>query len=1724
MYGGGGDDEYYNEGYGYGEELHDGGEQGMQEEEVYDAVGPPPEGMWVEHSTLAYSNRAVTVLEYDSNLEALWAGYDDGRVSAFAMTRTSVAGADGAEDYDALQPERYSSFVSSEDGVASPIVQLVPLASCVASVSRTSIRMHTLGGLTLVRLGTVPQPTEAAATTTPTEVTFTCATALRPSQALLTAGNVGPTHIVAGTSASVAYAYDLEAYAGEPLLEYDVGSAATCVRASDTHLAVAGMDGKVRLLDSRLRSKAVQHTLDAHSGPIKDLCLQPDGFTMLTCGVIGRPVNPYDPKSPVNYVPDPLVKVFDLRMRRQLTPLSMSTSSPALIRFVPAAQHLQDAGIGEAAVLLASASGVVQLTPLSGDPSAIQVLYAPLQERKEQVTAAAVARAGNFLCVGTSAGTLAQYAVALPAEVRPKVNATAVPLVVPPSAPTPPVSVSPRALVLAGTYVIRPRAMDPTGALSALSLASSYHSTPAVRNRRLRLTSSRRISDEIIKMTHQQDFIGTVPNPGFSGNSMLYGAGSKRAYAVCDPRKRLEEHAQQAAAAAAAASAVSASASGGGAADMGRTGPRAATSELASPSPLAAGAAATAVGGSAVAPAGSGYASTIPASVRKIHSHRGKQRIKDFNYEALNATPFVAFENNAPNAYTNPVLQVMFALPEVRDCALAAQAAMYHHNNPTTLWCELGFLFHMMISVQKRSREQEILASEGEGGGGGGGKRLQRVVTPSNFQRTFQQIPESAALGLLDNRASAPPAGVGATSPVAAAADAAAGVSTLGGVQGAVGGLADPMATAAAKALAPVVPMGGEKDAQQLTQTFCRFLLQQLHREADLAVLAKNRASYSAASVLAAKDGAARHPPLPPLKNTIDSVFSFTIATTTTFLQSGTIELGSANKAYLLEIVYPILGKIVNPKSKTALAQAAAAVTPPAVLGRIESSKGAAPTSAPASEEPAAVAADVAADAVAAPTPTTDEVSANSAQAPEEQKVSKEKIEAAQDAPQPVPEPLPEHPAQQHSLIAAPAPGAVPSFASVLWGSFQRETHMRGWCSASETYEPFKQVRSLLTLPNLLTMLCGDTVRDPRDATLSGALGESQSYGNMHSNFWSQKVDFRHLLARAGSAAEGATATATAAPWLPFEIEVAAYRAPGSSTGSIYRASAAHQRTQAAAGRVGKSDRDRLVISCRLLPTAGATATLDPAAPEAVQLWTIFDGATEALALLPASALPEYGIDAPVNDKSVVAPLSAPGSAAAVKVGWDISRFSLMAAVSHVMKRPAPTAAATNAAAAAATAAAAADKTKAAAAAAALASAPPSDLQAALTMSKALTVSAAAPHAPPAVEGPRHSILHVRRLPSSSAGDEACEERKAGRNAEGGGGHDREQCEWWMFNDFVLQPSDLASAVTFADWRHPSCLFFVRDGYREGYEAFKADIAAVTAAMDGRERSAAAIAMTYPTDDKVPAFVLLLPSLSKTQCVRLVTSTGASGAATHHRHSGEEHHLPALPGAGSLVAFDGEFVSVQAERVELNAEGQKVVREEGRQLLARISLIEGGDAGDAGDATSSSSSFRLLADDYILPAEPVIDYVTRFSGLTEDDLNPAASRHAVVPYRTAYLKLRYFIDSGCVFVGHGLQKDFETANIFVPPDQVRDTVELWRLPNQRKISLRFLASYLLKADIQGEVHDSIEDAKTALLLYRHYEQTKAKGAEHLHVALQDLYAYGMRTNWTIGLDTVPRSS
>ena len=62
------------------------------------------------------------------------------------------------------------------------------------------------------------------------------------------------------------------------------------------------------------------------------------------------------------------------------------------------------------------------------------------------------------------------------------------------------------------------------------------------------------------------------------------------------------------------------------------------------------------------------------------------------------------------------------------------------------------------------------------------------------------------------------------------------------------------------------------------------------------------------------------------------------------------------------------------------------------------------------------------------------------------------------------------------------------------------------------------------------------------------------------------------------------------------------------------------------------------------------------------------------------------------------------------------------------------------------------------------------------------------------------------------------------------------------------------------------------------------------------------------------------------------------------------------------------------------------------------------------------------------------------------DLDVTVSPHHLTTLKAAYLKLRYLVDAGCVFIGHGLKKDFRMLNIVVPPSQVSPA--LLRCPEQ----------------------------------------------------------------------------
>ncbi|KAL9947896.1 hypothetical protein ACHAQF_006062 [Verticillium nonalfalfae] len=194
------------------------------------------------------------------------------------------------------------------------------------------------------------------------------------------------------------------------------------------------------------------------------------------------------------------------------------------------------------------------------------------------------------------------------------------------------------------------------------------------------------------------------------------------------------------------------------------------------------------------------------------------------------------------------------------------------------------------------------------------------------------------------------------------------------------------------------------------------------------------------------------------------------------------------------------------------------------------------------------------------------------------------------------------------------------------------------------------------------------------------------------------------------------------------------------------------------------------------------------------------------------------------------------------------------------------------------------------------------------------------------------------------------------------------------------------------------------------------------------------------------------------------------------------------PGPGSIIALDTEFVAVRQPEIEMNSEGERETIRPKVYALARTSVIRG-----EGEAEGEP-----FVDDYILIREPIVDYLTAFSGITEVDLNPRLSKHNLVPLKVAYKKLWMLVNLGCKFLGHGLKQDFRVINIHIPKAQVIDTIELYYLHTRlRKLSLAFLAWIVLRENIQNETHDSIEDSRTALRLYRKYQDESSEDMQRV---------------------------
>nr|CAG8537725.1 7346_t:CDS:2 [Entrophospora candida] len=165
------------------------------------------------------------------------------------------------------------------------------------------------------------------------------------------------------------------------------------------------------------------------------------------------------------------------------------------------------------------------------------------------------------------------------------------------------------------------------------------------------------------------------------------------------------------------------------------------------------------------------------------------------------------------------------------------------------------------------------------------------------------------------------------------------------------------------------------------------------------------------------------------------------------------------------------------------------------------------------------------------------------------------------------------------------------------------------------------------------------------------------------------------------------------------------------------------------------------------------------------------------------------------------------------------------------------------------------------------------------------------------------------------------------------------------------------------------------------------------------------------------------------------------------------------------VLVNDECIAIDCEMVGVGYQGRE-------SALARVSIV-------------NYYGTKLL-DKYVKPKKVVMDYRTPYSGITKELLENA---HDFDEVQREVQELM----NGKLIIGQSLGYDFNVLKLdyLASSTMIRDTSHYYylfgdkfgRKPN-KSTSLKTLAKEVLGLQIQEGMHDSVEDAKTCMLLYR----------------------------------------
>lgn len=163
-------------------------------------------------------------------------------------------------------------------------------------------------------------------------------------------------------------------------------------------------------------------------------------------------------------------------------------------------------------------------------------------------------------------------------------------------------------------------------------------------------------------------------------------------------------------------------------------------------------------------------------------------------------------------------------------------------------------------------------------------------------------------------------------------------------------------------------------------------------------------------------------------------------------------------------------------------------------------------------------------------------------------------------------------------------------------------------------------------------------------------------------------------------------------------------------------------------------------------------------------------------------------------------------------------------------------------------------------------------------------------------------------------------------------------------------------------------------------------------------------------------------------------------------------------------------------------------------VLARVSIVD--------------YHGTIVYDTFVKVEEKVTDYRTAVSGIRPEDLTRG------VPYGKCRSQVRRLL-AGKLLIGHGLSNDLAVLNLRHPPHMIRDTSLYMPYMKDfgsgvvRSRSLRELVREYCGKSIQAGEHDSVEDARAAMMLYGLSKQEWDETATSSYVAPPSNYnAYG----------------